>query len=542
MQLKATIHLQRKYCKCFHSMKWMKSRGAVLVLLFNCLAEGTRSYLLERVKDEPFFLGAGMCTVLVLLPLFGWLADVYFGRYKVIHVGLCAMWAASILNSVCIIVNTAVTSQISAYIEYIPLFVMVAGLCGFQANIIQFGIDQLPDASSIEITSFILWLAWTMSVSSITVHAISNSCLATHMKYNNFAASLVVAVSLSICMCLNLLFKHWLIKEPPTQNPFKLVLKVIRYTVKNKYPRQRSAFTYHEDELPSRIDFGKQKYGGPFTTEQVEDVKTFLRLALIIAVGGFTASTFWVMQYPQKNIIRHLHGWNLTKETPLACIERATIIYSDIFFITGFVPLFKFVLHPLFSKCLRPDRINIFMQFASGTMFYLFQIIALLTIEVIGRVNANKSCLFADKYNIDYRVSILTGILTGACSLAMFTASVKLICSQSPYAMKGLLLGFGYGVIGFYTLIHLLITVVFTHLELWEKIPLSCGFWYFLMLIILLIAFSIALFVIVKFVYKKRQREDVLLNEQTFATEYYEKYTASSSSSDHDSSTSIHSD
>ena len=515
------------------------------MLLFNCLAESTRSYLLKRAKGKAFLLGVGMCTVLVLLPLCGWLADVYFGRYKVIHICLFTMWTASLLNAVCTIIKSVAASQVSVYIDYIFLFAMVAGLSGFRANIIQFGIDQLPDASSMEITSFILWLAWTMSVSGTIVFAISSSCLTTHSKYYHFTASLVVAVSLSICMCLNLLFRRWLIKEPPTQNPFKLVLRVIRYAIKNKYPRQRSAFTYHEDELPSRIDFGKQKYGGPFTTEQVEDVKTFLRLALIIAVGGYAASTIWVLQYPQEYIVRHLQGWNITKETPLACFERATVIHSDTLFVAGFVPLFEFILYPLFSKCLQPDRINTFRKFASGMMFCLFQIIALLTIEAVGQVNTNKSCIFADKYynviNVDYRVSILTGITAGSSFLAMFTASVKLICSQSPYNMKGLLLGFGYGVIGFYTLIHMLITVVFTHLETWGKIPLSCGFWYFLILIILLIAFSIALFAIVKFVYKKRQREDVLLNEQTFATEYYEKYTASSSSSD-DSITSIHSD
>ena len=33
--------------------------------------------------------------------------------------------------------------------------------------------------------------------------------------------------------------------------------------------------------MPSRIDLGKSKYGGPFTTEQVEDVKTILRLLAI---------------------------------------------------------------------------------------------------------------------------------------------------------------------------------------------------------------------------------------------------------------------
>ena len=67
-----------------------------------------------------------------------------------------------------------------------------------------------------------------------------------------------------------------LAKEPVTRNPFTLIYKVVRYAIKNKHPQCRSAFTYCEDELPSRIDFSKSKYGGPFTTEQVEDIKTFL--------------------------------------------------------------------------------------------------------------------------------------------------------------------------------------------------------------------------------------------------------------------------
>ena len=535
---------RRKYCSnCFHSMKWIKSKGAVLVLLLNFLAESTRSYLQTRVEDNTILLGVGMCTVVVLLPLCGWLADVYFGRYKVICTGLLVMWAGSLLNAGCVIVNRATTSRIPVYIDYILLIIMVAGLCGFRANIIQFGIDQLPDASSSEIVSFILWLAWTMSASSIIVYGTSSSCLSTHLKYLHLATSLVVAVNLSTCMCLNQLLRHWFVKEPPTQDPFKLVLRVIKYTMKNKHPRQRSAFTYHEEELPSRIDFGKQKYGGPFTTEQVEDVKTFIRIALVIAVGGFAASTTWVLNYPQELIVYHLDGWNFTKKTLLACFEGTTVINSDIIFVAGFVPLFELVLQPLFGKCLQPDRINTFKKFASGMIFCLLHIIALLAIEAVRQAKTNVTCIFNDKnygiVNIDYRVSILNGILAASSFLAMFTASVKLICSQSPYAMKGLLLGFGYGSIGFYTLIHTLIIVVFTHLESWGKIPLSCGFWYFLVLIILFIAFSIALFIIVKCVYKKRQREDVLLNEQTFATDYYEKYIASSSSSD-ESSTSIH--
>ena len=36
-----------------------------------------------------------------------------------------------------------------------------------------------------------------------------------------------------------------------------------------------------------RIDFGKSKYGGPFTTEQVEDVKTFFRALGLVLIVSF---------------------------------------------------------------------------------------------------------------------------------------------------------------------------------------------------------------------------------------------------------------
>ena len=55
-------------------------------------------------------------------------------------------------------------------------------------------------------------------------------------------------------------------------NPYKLVYGVIQFAIKHKHPIKRRAFTYCNDERPSRIDYGKQSYGGPFTTEQVEDV------------------------------------------------------------------------------------------------------------------------------------------------------------------------------------------------------------------------------------------------------------------------------
>ena len=86
---------------------------------------------------------------------------------------------------------------------------------------------------------------------------------------------LLPVVLLSVALVLDFNFHHKLVKEPVIVNPVSLILKVLKYAAKHKYPVQRSAFTYCENERPTRLDYGKSKYGGPFTTEQVEDVKTF---------------------------------------------------------------------------------------------------------------------------------------------------------------------------------------------------------------------------------------------------------------------------
>ena len=63
---------------------------------------------------------------------------------------------------------------------------------------------------------------------------------------------------------------------------------VLKFAVKHKNPLNRSSLTYWEDELPSRVDLAKSKYGGPFSVESVENVKTFLRISVVLAaLGGF---------------------------------------------------------------------------------------------------------------------------------------------------------------------------------------------------------------------------------------------------------------
>ena len=87
---------------------------------------------------------------------------------------------------------------------------------------------------------------------------------------------------------LHFLSNNVVIKEPIAQNPFKLIYRVLKYARRHKHPQQRSAFTYYceDDIIPFRINLGKMKYGGPFTTEQVEDVKTFFSALGLVLIDG----------------------------------------------------------------------------------------------------------------------------------------------------------------------------------------------------------------------------------------------------------------
>ena len=62
--------------------------------------------------------------------------------------------------------------------------------------------------------------------------------------------------------------------EESSKNSLKIIYKVLVYSFKHKYSERLSDFTYWENDIPSRIDLGEEKYRGPFTYEQVEKYDT----------------------------------------------------------------------------------------------------------------------------------------------------------------------------------------------------------------------------------------------------------------------------
>ena len=161
-------------------------------------------------------------------------------------------------------------SSAETSLQVILTIVVGLGLAGLLANSIQFGLDQFIDSSLTDICSYINWCVWLYFLTN-TMAVFSQQYLCG--IYELPLSFLFVSLTITVVVLSDVACNHWLVKEPVTQYPLKLIYQVLRYAVKNKYPHMRSAFTYWEDKPYSRIDLGKRKYGGPFTTEQVEDVK-----------------------------------------------------------------------------------------------------------------------------------------------------------------------------------------------------------------------------------------------------------------------------
>ena len=226
-------------------------------------------------------------------PLIGWLADVRLTRYKMVvcsllvtgvSAGIATVMSAGILGH--IVREESVNHRESILATSLCIFIVVPSIVGlsmFEANAIQFGMDQLLEASSEQLSSFIHWYYWFGELGHfafgyvvITLGWITgtNSQKFHPADYNYILAYSLTVIFLVCCgvltamstvwatfLCRNK--EHFFIQRAGI-NPIKMAYKVLRYSWKHACPENRSAFTYWEEDVPSRIDLGKNKYGTSF--------------------------------------------------------------------------------------------------------------------------------------------------------------------------------------------------------------------------------------------------------------------------------------
>ena len=158
----------------------MKLRGSLLVIVCCLVVEfcnfNQKGYLIVAPGNSIYFLSI-LGLLFLLYPLMGHLTDVYLTRYRSLKWSLVFLILAAcmgaiymgILIPISIIENFHVfqPSYPYLYVAALIIIVYVIGLGLFQANAIQFGLDQLLEAPTPKLIAFIYWYYWAQNVGSL---------------------------------------------------------------------------------------------------------------------------------------------------------------------------------------------------------------------------------------------------------------------------------------------------------------------------------------------------------------------------------------
>ena len=434
----------------------------------------------------------GSCVFFLLFPLFGLLADVKTGRYKTIISAVYFSFVSWIIAGLAIILKAYFNFELPFMILLgLSFCIQLIGYCSFRSNIVQFNIDQSIGASADELSAIVYWDS--MSIPTVILVSEIVQCLIEEKQFL-IVCYVLSGVAVSTVIITNFLFKHWLDTIPQITNPVKLIAKVLNYARKNKYAKNRSALTYWEDDYPSQIDLGKEKYGGPFSEEEVEDVKTVFRIMpLFISIVGMYSVEF-----------SSLHSRNYDLDSS-ACFVSHSLIKNVIFVIVIFLHLkiahlcvYKFI-----PSMLR--RIGLGLGFVLSTTLYY--VIIILAYKVHLNINLKS-----------YKVLVTPQVLFGISYGLIFPTSLEFTIAQSPHKMRGFMVGMWHAAFG-----------VGYAINQFSKYAFDCkgdnicqNLYYYILKSVVILIILIG-FVILAKCYKLRVRQNEV-NIHWITEEHYERY------------------
>ena len=421
------------------------------------------------------------------------------------------------------------------------LFAAIVSIAGYGANFIQFGLDQLLEAPSRHQALFVHWAKWCYDLLTTVIMFLQlveiTPCWTNYVfiQYIIFVFITFMIFCMIFLLVVSCWKQHWLYTERWNPNPYKMVIKVMRFAWKHKYPLRRSAFTYCDDEQPSRLDFAKERFGGPFTTEQVEDVKTFWRIVVILLTVGLV----FVLDTPSSATSAYLIGSHLGGSES-QCSWRLMLVTSSLlrYIVSSvFLPIYIWIIFSL----LRNRIPKIFCRLGLGVLLYILGMLSIFVVDAVGHIQHNRNtthslCIFNFIYNetsnefdvphlyMHWSVYVPSNVLIGIGPTLVTVTIFEFISAQSPHSMKGLLLGTYYAIGGVYQFISSIALLPFTLLSIPSKF--GCLFGYLLFLCITA-TIGFFLFLVAAKRYRYRVREDRPY-DQRFVIDVYDRYLNSS--------------
>ena len=425
--------------KIRYSFRCFRSRQVALILIWILLTTTAHRMLYELLvalyseEKALVVVSATSVCIFVAVPFFGWLADAQLGNYKVVKIGITVSLISSVMVSLFSLLryNTSLSSHEN--LAWRIIFHMIICLFYWAAtvtvlmNSFQLSLEQMPDASAANITSFISWYILSIVI-GFWVGEVIKDMLFACVNFNLSDLKQVLSLLPVILTSVNFILFHfispkWLIIEPKSPQSLKNIYRILKFAAKHKAPVNRSALTYWEEDIPSRLDLGKSRYGGPFTTEQVEDVKTFFRI-LAVSVGIFlTMFAFGIQEYDPFST----KVFNTTNVSQ--CMATGLFLFTLHPFWCGIlaVLVYEFLLYP----CLNYVLPNSMKRIGLASFIVLLRNLTFLTMYILNVLERDTPWVMG-----------INSALDGLLLVKMAIPSLEFVCAQAPYNMRGLISGY----------------------------------------------------------------------------------------------------
>ena len=329
----------------------------------------------------------------------------------------------------------------------------------------------------------------------------------------------MIFLFISVALCLHACFyNYYELVGTQTNNPYKIVYNVLKYALYHKSPENRSAFTYWENKIPSRVDLGKNKYGGPFSEEDVENVKTFWRIvAVLLSTFGLFIPYYHVITFAVTRYINTFKG----ATTALNGQASYTLYLGLDSQIILLVPLFELVIIPLFPKI----EYFILKALRAIGVSYILILIALLCMIVLDLIGHNVTpgdvvCATAlpstrdDLVQISYLYYSIPLVFSGLADALSFLYVLEFIISQAPSNMSGMIVG------TFFSIHTLYVTIggIFIFWNIGGPGRISCSFWVLLIQIGICVIGMIIYILVARWYRRRRKDEDYEVHAVVKAT------------------------
>lgn len=452
-------------------------------------------------------------------PIAGWLADTKYGRFKMLTFSLWCLWFGLVSLTLGSVFYPGLSCNKNTFLYYVGRFILMpssiimleTSIITFFPNILAFIVDQMIDSPNSIVGSVVRWFAWALFVAIFFGYllVLPFTFKPTDVIDHFPIVTLLWTVASSVALLLHFFSQSIYTKTLPNpiKSPYKIIYGVLKFTYQHKVPVNRSALTYWEEDAPKRIDIAKSKYGGPYTTENVEDVKTFGRVMLVILCLCIYYLSYASLSTQMLPFLEHLQytddlessKWIIYLLDPLLPIISIPILEL---IVIPLYPKFEYIL----TKFFKSIGIGVLALLASTSSFLIIDIIA-----HVKATNDDDACFlnWSNKNStksISYAWVVIPALFLGISDLLVAPSIFTFICSQAPYNMRGMILGFFMLIqqVMFYfgDQVAILFTIG-TH-----EFPFSCGTWYWGMQVILSILAIVSFAVAARF-YKKRERQEI---------------------------------